>query len=105
MGTFLRGKATAVTGGVTGIGRAIALAFLRQGASVVVNHLGDDASDRAFDRLREEAPKAAPLVAAPGDIGNRETGTQIVEAAVKNFGGLDCFVANAGVSLFHDFLR
>lgn len=105
MSALLVGKSAAITGGVTGIGRAIALEFLRNGAAVAVNHLGDARSKQDFSSLLEEAPKGAKLVEAIGDIGKKETGIRLVEAAVQNGGGLDIFVANAGVSEFHDFVE
>lgn len=103
-GRLLAGKSAVVTGGATGIGRAIVLGFLRNGASVTVNHLGNDKSQEKFESLRAEAPQSANLQAVVGDIGKRETGTAIVRATVESFGGLDIYVANAGVSQFRDFL-
>lgn len=101
---LLAGKSAVVTGGVTGIGRAIALAFLRNGATVTVNHYGDPTSQQHFESLRTEAPANSKLWGVGGDIGCRETGGAIVEAAVEKFGGVDVYVANAGVSQFRDFL-
>lgn len=105
MSALLAGKSAAITGGVTGIGRAIALEFLRHGAAVTVNHLGDVRSKRDFESMLNEAPKGSKLVDAVGDIGKKETGIRLVETAVQNGGGLDIFVANAGVSEFHDFVE
>lgn len=102
--SLLAGKAAIVTGGVTGIGRAIALGFMRQGAAVTVNHLDDHASKQHFKSLQAEALQDARLLSIAGDIGKRETGVQLVKAAVDAHGSLDCFVANAGVSQFRDFL-
>ena len=104
MAGLLAGKSAIVTGGVTGIGRAISLEFLRQGASVTVNHLGDAQSQEHLETLRAEAPDPQKVVGAAGDIGKQETGQFLVQVAVENFGGVDIFVANAGVSLFRDFL-
>lgn len=104
MATLLAGKSTIVTGAVTGIGRAIALAFLRNGAAVTVNHLGDARSERDYESLQQEAPQGARLTAVGGDIGRPETGRAIVEEAVSRFGGVDAMVACAGVSQFRDFL-
>ncbi|CAK4034640.1 Hypothetical predicted protein [Lecanosticta acicola] len=103
MACLLAGKSAIITGGVTGIGRAIAVEFLRQGASVTVNHLGDEASQRHLQSLQDEAPPGK-LLAVVGDIGNREVGTTLVKASVDSFKTLDIFVANAGVSQFRDFL-
>ena len=103
-GLLLAGKSAIITGGVTGISRAIALEFLSPGAAVTVNHLDDDASRQHFKLLQAEAPNKAQLLSVAGDIGKRATGTQLVDAAVQAHSGLDCFVANAGVSQFRDFL-
>lgn len=105
MAGLLAGKSAAITGGVTGIGRAIALGFLQQGASVTVNHIDDARSREHFESLKAEAgDKSARLVSVAGDIGKRETGQRIVSSALRAFGSLDVFVANAGVSQFRDFL-
>jgi L-rhamnose 1-dehydrogenase len=93
-----------VTGGVTGIGRAIALGFLREGASVTVNYLDTEESHKHFESLQAETPQRARLIGVAGDIGRREVGRIIVEKTVSSFGSLDIFVANAGVSQFKDFL-
>lgn len=102
-GLLLSGKSAIITGGVTGIGRAIAVEFLKQGASVTVNHLGDEKSQYHFESLQNEAPQGK-LLGVSGDIGSRDTGTTLVKAAVDHFKSLDVFVANAGVSQFRDFL-
>jgi L-rhamnose 1-dehydrogenase len=101
---LLAGKVCAITGGVSGIGRAIAIEYLRQGAAVAVNHLDDDKSTNLFNTLKADLPKDAKLIGVGGDIGKPETGAAFVKAAVSEFGSLDVFVANAGVSVFHDFL-
>ncbi|THZ47306.1 L-rhamnose 1-dehydrogenase [Aureobasidium pullulans] len=101
---LLAGKVCAITGGVSGIGRAIAIEYLRQGGAVAVNHLGDDKSTELFKSLKADVPKDAKLIGIGGDIGKPQTGTDFVQATVSEFGSLDVFVANAGVSVFHDFL-
>lgn len=104
MAALLAGKSAIITGAVTGIGRAIALAFLKNGAAVTVNHFGDAKSEEHIESLRQEASKDGQLVAVGGDIARPETGRAIVEKATSQFGGVDVFVANAGVSQFRDFL-
>lgn len=101
---LLAGKVCVITGGVSGIGRAIAIEYLRQGAKVVVNHVGDDRSTALFKTLKGALPGDAALVGVGGDIGKPETATDLVKATVDEFGSLDVLVANAGVSVFHDFL-
>jgi L-rhamnose 1-dehydrogenase len=102
---MLEGKVAAITGGVTGIGRAIVLRYLEEGAKVAVNHFGDQHSFLQFKSLVEEAPAGAQIIEIPGDISEYETASMLVERTVKTFGGLDIFISNAGVCQFSDFLR
>lgn len=105
MAMLLEGKVAIVTGGVTGIGRAIALEYLRQGASVAVNHYPDSKSASQFGEMLKEAGQGAKLIAVPGDIAKPETSTELVEKTVENYGRLDVLVSNAGVCQFNEFLR
>ena len=104
MAKLLEGKVAAITGAVTGIGRAIALDYIRHGASVAVNHFPDDKSAAQFEELKKEAGEGAALIAVAGDISKPETGQELVKKAVEKFGRLDIFVSNAGVCQFADFL-
>jgi L-rhamnose 1-dehydrogenase len=104
MAALLGGKSAAITGGVTGIGRAIALGYLRHGAAVTVNFLDDAPSRKHFESLKAEAPTGSKLHGVTGDIGRKATGEAIVKGAVEVHGSLDVFVANAGVSQFRDFV-
>jgi len=105
MAKLLQGKVAAITGAVTGIGRAIALEYLKNGASVAVNYFPDDTSATQFEELKQEAGEGeARLIAAAGDISKPETGQALVRKAVMTFGRLDIFVSNAGVCQFADFL-
>jgi len=103
---LLAGKTAIITGGVTGIGRAIALEYLKHGANVAVNRFPDEKSASQFKSLLEEAGSeySTKLIDIPGDVSKPETGTSIVETTVSRFGRLDIFVNNAGVCQFHDFL-
>ncbi|KAL1854434.1 hypothetical protein Daus18300_011454 [Diaporthe australafricana] len=104
---LLAGKTAAITGGTTGIGRAITLEYLRQGANVAVNHLGlpkDEPLRQSLieeaKRIRSEAPKDAPtgeLLEIAGDVTDPETGKALVAEAAKKWGSLDVFIANAGI--------
>lgn len=105
MSNLLQGKVAIVTGGVTGIGRAIALEYLRQGASVAVNHYPDSKSASQFKEMLKEAGEGAKLLDVPGDIAKPETSTSLVEKTVEKFGRLDILVSNAGVCQFNEFLR
>ena len=105
MSSLLAGKVAAITGAVTGIGRAIALEYLKHGAKVAVNHYPDTKSASQFEAMLSEAGGAsASLIAVPGDIAQPETGTNFVNAVVSKYGRLDIFVSNAGVCQFAEFL-
>lgn len=103
---LLEGKVAVVTGAVTGIGRAIAVEFLRQGARVAVNHFPDAQSASQFEALVNEVGAQAPLIAVPGDVSKPGTGKELVSKATEHFGGrLDIFVSNAGICQFAEFLE
>ncbi|WP_137173889.1 glucose 1-dehydrogenase [Massilia sp. HP4] len=98
----LQDKATVITGGDSGIGRAVALAFAREGADVLISYLDehDDAQETA--RLVEEAGRRAILV--PGDIADRAHCRSIIDKAVAEFGRIDVLVNNAAFQMSHDSL-
>lgn len=109
---LLLSKTAAITGGTTGIGRAIALEYVRQGCNVAVNHLdlASDAHHKASllaeaAAIREQDEKAGRLIEVAGDVTRPETGKDLVAAAVQAFGRLDIFVSNAGVCQFAEFLE
>ncbi|KAI9055610.1 hypothetical protein LZ554_000555 [Drepanopeziza brunnea f. sp. 'monogermtubi'] len=109
---LLLSKTAAITGGTTGIGRAIALEFLRQGSNVAINHLNlpSDSHHKATllaeaAAIGEKDEKAGRLIEVEGDVSKPETGKLLVEEAVKAFGRLDIFVSNAGVCQFAEFLK
>lgn len=109
---LLLGKTAAITGGTTGIGRAIALEYVRQGCNVAINHLNlpSDAHHKESilaeaKALKEKDEQAGQLIEVEGDISKPETGKDLVERAVGEFGGLDIFVSNAGVCQFAEFLE
>lgn len=111
MTTILRGKAAAITGGATGIGRAIALEFIRQGAQVVVNHLGDSKSQENIRTLRDEAAAGAGGSAIhaifrdfAGDIAQPQQARAFIDFVMVEFGRIDILVANAGIARFHEFI-
>jgi L-rhamnose 1-dehydrogenase len=105
MAKLLDGKVAAITGGVTGIGKAIALEYVKHGANVAVNYYPDDKSAAQFEALIQEAGEYAGLIGVAGDISKPETGQELVAKTVEKFGKLDIFVSNAGVCQFADFLR
>lgn len=87
----LKEKRILVTGGSTGIGAAVALAFARQGAKIVV-HYNESAS--AAEDLRERSGRQIELVA--GDLGRSGAAAQVVRKACEILGGLDGLINNAG---------
>jgi len=93
----LDGKATVITGGDSGIGRAVALAYAREGADVLIAYLNehDDAQETA--RLVEAAGRKAVLV--PGDIADPAHCRAIVDKAVEAFGRIDVLVNNAAFQM------
>jgi NAD(P)-dependent dehydrogenase (short-subunit alcohol dehydrogenase family) len=90
----LEGRAAIVTGGDSGIGRAVALAFAREGADVLISYLEEEEPDaEETARVVEESGKRA--VKMPGDIGEEAQCQRLVEQAVSEFGKLDILVNNA----------
>ncbi|WP_137389683.1 SDR family oxidoreductase [Rhodoligotrophos defluvii] len=89
----LNGKAAVITGGDSGIGRAVAIAFAREGADVLISYLNEheDAEDTA--RYVEEAGRKCVLV--PGDLSNAAHCRQVIARAVEAFGRIDVLVNNA----------
>ncbi|KAF4121017.1 L-rhamnose 1-dehydrogenase [Geosmithia morbida] len=110
---ILVGKTAIITGGTTGIGRAICLEYLRHGADVTVNHLGLDKDRKHLDSLVAEAEalrkadgSAGRLLHVQGDVRNPDDAAKLVSLAVNSSTNkrLDVCVSNAGVCTFADFL-
>jgi len=103
---LLQGKTAIITGGTTGIGRAIALEYVRQGANVVVNHLDLERDKPHLTSLLSEAEgiRAGALDHLRGDVTDAATGKTLVQHAVSRFGRLDICVSNAGICQFAEFL-
>jgi hypothetical protein len=95
----LQGCAALITGGDSGIGRAVAIAFAREGADVLISYLNeqDDAEETA--RWVREAGRKA--ITVPGDIGSQQHCEQLVDRAVREFGHLDILVSNAAMQTVH----
>ena len=94
---ILDGKVGIVTGGGSGIGKAIALKFIQSGARVVI--CGRTAG-KLEDTVREAAGDGFDIRAMPADVASMEAMRQVVEFAVRAFGGLDVLVCNAGTAAF-----
>ncbi|MCU1536583.1 MAG: short-chain dehydrogenase/reductase [Humibacillus sp.] len=91
----LVGLRALITGGDSGIGRAIAIAFAREGADVAIGYLPQEQSD-AEDTIGLVRAEGRTGVLVPGDLVDRETCQRVVAEAVEALGGLDVLVNNAG---------
>jgi NAD(P)-dependent dehydrogenase (short-subunit alcohol dehydrogenase family) len=90
----LAGRRALITGADSGIGRAVAIAFAREGADVVLSYLAEEEQDaRETARLVEEAGRKAVL--APGDIADESHCDELVRRTVAELGGIDLLVNNA----------
>jgi NAD(P)-dependent dehydrogenase (short-subunit alcohol dehydrogenase family) len=89
----LAGKKAIITGGDSGIGRAVALAFAREGADVMVSYYNEDADAKETQRLVEDAGRRCVLM--PGDIKDPEHCRAIVSTAISKLGRIDVLVNNA----------
>ena len=98
----LTGKIAVITGGDSGIGRAVAIAFAREGADVLISYLNEheDAKDTA--KYVEEAGRRCVLVA--GDLSDRAHCKTIIPKAVEEFGRVDVLVNNAAYQMSHESL-
>src|SRR4051794_7044349 len=96
----LAGKKAVITGADSGIGRAVAIAFAREGADVLISYLSehDDAKDTAT--LVEDAGRRAVLVA--GDIADPAHCQAVIDRAVAEFGRIDVLVNNAAYQMTHE---
>ncbi|WP_122261827.1 SDR family oxidoreductase [Ornithinimicrobium cerasi] len=100
----LTGRRALVTGGDSGIGRAVAVTFAKEGAQVAVVHLPEeDADARRTQELVEEAGGRCHLIAA--DLRDHESNKRVADKAVEALGGLDVLVANAAYQMTHDTLE
>jgi NAD(P)-dependent dehydrogenase (short-subunit alcohol dehydrogenase family) len=96
----LTGKRTLITGGDSGIGRAVALAFAREGADVAISYLSEDEDAQETAALVEKAGRRAVLI--PGDLTGREHCQAVIDQTVREFGGIDVLVNNAAFQMSHD---
>ena len=91
--TLLNDKIAIVTGASSGIGRAAAKLFAREGARLVVNGRRQDALDALVSEIESEGGKA---IAVAGDVREEALQVRLVETALSRFGGLDVAFNNAG---------
>jgi NAD(P)-dependent dehydrogenase (short-subunit alcohol dehydrogenase family) len=96
----LRGKAALITGGDSGIGRAVAIAYAREGADVAISYLPEEEEDaRETERWIRQAGRKALLL--PGDITSEPHCRSMIESVASEFGGIDILVNNAAFQMTH----
>jgi NAD(P)-dependent dehydrogenase (short-subunit alcohol dehydrogenase family) len=96
----LTGKVALVTGGDSGIGRAVALAFAREGADVVISYLDEHDDARGAARSVEEAGRRALTIS--GDVGDETHCRSLVDRTIREMGRIDVLVNNAAFQREHD---
>jgi NAD(P)-dependent dehydrogenase (short-subunit alcohol dehydrogenase family) len=99
----MEGKATVITGADSGIGRAVAIAFAREGANVLIAYLEEDGDARETARYVEEAGRTAVL--ARGDVSDPAHCREIVAKAIEAFGRIDVLVNNAAFQMSRDSIE
>jgi NAD(P)-dependent dehydrogenase (short-subunit alcohol dehydrogenase family) len=100
---LFEGCAVLITGGDSGIGRAVSIAFAREGANVLISYLEEHEDARITAGLIEEAGHRAVLVA--GDIGVEQVCKDLVTRCISEFGRLDVLINNAAFQRTHDSLE
>jgi NAD(P)-dependent dehydrogenase (short-subunit alcohol dehydrogenase family) len=98
----LTGKVALITGGDSGIGRAVAIAYAREGADVLISYLSEDADAKDTARYVEQAGQRAVLV--KGDLADAQHCRDLVNTAVDQLGGVDILVNNAAYQMTHESL-
>jgi NAD(P)-dependent dehydrogenase (short-subunit alcohol dehydrogenase family) len=99
----LTDKKAVITGGDSGIGRAVAIAFAREGADVLIAYLNEDEDAREVQRLVEDAGRTAVLV--PGDLSDPAHCRAVIQKAADEFGRIDVLVSNAAYQMTHEHLE
>jgi NAD(P)-dependent dehydrogenase (short-subunit alcohol dehydrogenase family) len=98
----LSGKRAVITGGDSGIGRAVAIAFAREGADVLIAYLNEDQDAQDVARYVEDAGQKCVLVS--GDLSEPAHCRAVIDRAVQEFGGIDVLVNNAAYQMTHQSL-
>ncbi len=96
----LAGRKALITGGDSGIGRAVAIAFAKEGADVVISYLSEDKDAQDTVRVVQEAGRKG--IAIGGDIQEKAHCKQLIQRTVDELGGLDILVINAAFQMAHD---
>lgn len=96
----LEGKIAVITGADSGIGRAVAIAYAREGADVVISYLNEHQDAKETQAWVEKAGRKAVLVA--GDLSDPQACRSLIETAVKEMGRIDVLVSNAAYQMTHE---
>ena len=99
----LTSKIAVITGGDSGIGRAVAIAYAREGADVLISYLSEDSDAKDTADYVEKAGRRAVLV--KGDIADPQHCRDIIQTAVDELGGIDILVSNAAYQMTHETLE
>jgi NAD(P)-dependent dehydrogenase (short-subunit alcohol dehydrogenase family) len=99
----LNGRKALITGGDSGIGRAVAIAFAREGADVLISYLSEDEDARETAHWVEKAGRKAVLMS--GDISEEAHCRNLVQRAVDELGRLDILINNAAFQMSHESLQ
>jgi NAD(P)-dependent dehydrogenase (short-subunit alcohol dehydrogenase family) len=99
----MTGKAAVITGGDSGIGRAVAIAYAREGADVLISYLSEDSDAEDTAKLVEQAGRRAVLVR--GDVSQPAHCREIIATAVAEFGRVDVLVSNAAYQMTRESLE
>jgi NAD(P)-dependent dehydrogenase (short-subunit alcohol dehydrogenase family) len=94
----LKGKIALITGGDSGIGRAVAILFAREGANVAIAHLSSEEADAKLTKERVEAEGRRALLIA-GDVSKQRACERAVARTIREFGGIDILVNNAAFQI------
>jgi NAD(P)-dependent dehydrogenase (short-subunit alcohol dehydrogenase family) len=98
----LTDKIAVITGGDSGIGRAVAIAYAREGADVLISYLSEDSDAKDTAGYVEQAGRRAVLV--KGDVADPQHCRDIIKTAIDELGGVDILVSNAAYQMTHETL-
>ena len=100
----MKGRKALITGGDSGIGRAVAIAYMREGASVAINYLEEEQSDvqSLIDLAKSEGGTIIPM---PGNLMEESFCVSLVKNAAEQLGGLDVVVINAGKQVMQQSIQ
>ena len=99
----LLNRTAIITGADSGIGRAVAIAFAREGADIIISYLNEDDDAKETAKYVRDAGREAVLV--PGDISQEVHCVELIDRAIKEFGKVDILVNNAAYQMSHESLQ